>query len=92
MTGPYINEDGDIWIERGSAPWPAIQHEARQMADEMDGAWTRGSTALRYLGISPAIRVSDHEEYPCTDADGNFRLDCPQCRTIAAHHFRWEEK
>lgn len=88
MSGPYVNDDGDIWIERGSAPWPAIQHEAREMADVLSG-WP-SDTRLVYDGIDLAIRVSDENEAPCELWSDDPPCAC--CRTIDAHHFRAVER
>jgi hypothetical protein len=76
----YVNEDGDVWVERGSAPWPAIQREAAAMVRQM-GDW---DSVSRYEGIDRYVRVSDEREMPCMDEE-----DCKGCcRTIVAHHFR----
>lgn len=80
----YGNEAGDIWIERGSAPWPRIQHEAKA------SAWFEWADdgVLRYEGIEEDVRVSDEREFPHLEPE-----DCPGCcRTIVAHHFRMEER
>ena len=85
MRGPYVNEEGDIWIERGSAPWPRIQREARSMATEVLDFYPNG--ILRYEGIETDVRVSDTREAPhMFDEDRCEEDGC--CRTIVAHHFR----
>jgi hypothetical protein len=97
MTGPYVNDEGDIWIERGSAAWPRIVREARWMADELLDVYPNG--ILLYEGIDPDVRVSDNHEaggvhgddHGCADWQEKDRNDPafePCCRTIIAHHFR----
>jgi hypothetical protein len=94
MSGPYVNDDGDIWIERKSAPWPVIQHEARLMADEMDwGSYFLSDTTLVYEGIVEDVRVSDEHEAACERyPDDPEWAPCTCCRTIVAHHFRVVER
>lgn len=91
----YINEDGDLWIERGVAPWPAIQHEAAAMAAEISD-----SGKVRYEGIQVDVRVSDNNEASMVHGDDDGCADSqfggdpapdgwePCCRTVEAHHFR----
>jgi hypothetical protein len=104
MNGPYVNEDGDVWIERGSAPWPRIQREARYMLDEL-GCGPSDGFVIEYLGIETGVNVSDEHEYPHHDPPDGCRdsLDLedgeepppgwqPCCRVIEAHHFRGDER
>ncbi len=94
MSGPYVSDNGDIWIERGSAPWPAILAEARSMADEILDYYPSG--VLRYDGIQSNVRVSDEHEYPHGEdleepeeaLDREMEVCNGCCRTITAHHFR----
>jgi hypothetical protein len=98
---PYVNEDGEVWIERGSAAWPKIQHEAYSMLDEMGwGPWD--GYRREYVGIEEGVRVSDQHEYSHGDDDGCADSQnvedseapgfVPCCRTITAHHFRGVER
>lgn len=97
MKGPYVNDEGDIWIERGSAPWPRVLREARSMADEILDTYPNG--ILRYEGIDHGVRVSDNHETDgvhgdddgCADSqdmDYNDPAFVPCCRTVVAYHFR----
>ena len=89
----YISEDGDIWIERGVAPWPRIQAEARSIADEMGDYWSYDRTVMRYVGVEEGVRVSDENEAPCSEyPDDPEWKPCECCRTITAHHFRAVER
>lgn len=93
MNGPYVNDDGDIWIERGSTTWPRAQREAAVTARDIGDYYS----VSRYEGIDLDVRVSDEHEYAhgdddaCADSqdmdydDPNFT---PCCRTVAAYHFR----
>jgi hypothetical protein len=90
MSGPYVNDDGDIWIERGSARWPAIQREAREAADEM-GDYANDDMRIVYAGLVSGVRVTDEHEEPCSIMDPDDPL-CTCCRTITAHHFRTVER
>lgn len=83
MRGPYVNDEGDIWIERGSAPWPKVQREARAMADELIDV--RPYAILRYEGIEQDVRVSDEHEAPAMAGEEGHEA-C--CRVIDAYHFR----
>jgi hypothetical protein len=29
MSGPFVNDDGDVWVERGVVPWSKAWAEAR---------------------------------------------------------------
>jgi hypothetical protein len=81
--GPYVNDSGDIWIERGAMPWPKVLLEARWMADEILDYYPSG--VLRYDGIEEGVRVSDEYEQPHMDEE-SCKEGC--CRTITAYHFR----
>jgi hypothetical protein len=92
---PYVNDDGDVWIERGVAPWPVIRHWGRIMAIEL------GGDLSEYVGIEFDVRVSDEHEYSHGDDDGcadsrDTTIKAPGfvacCRTITAHHFRAVER
>lgn len=94
MRGPYINEDGDLWIERGTAPWPKVRQAACWMADEISD-----SGKVRYVGIEKDVRVSDNNEAGsvhgdddgCADSQGVDYDDPgfePCCRTVEAYHFQ----
>lgn len=98
MRGPYVNEEGEVWIERGSARWPAIQREARNILDEMGYDL---DYVMRYEGIVKDARVSDENEFPhlddvgCIEAQGedyDASTFVPCCRTIEAHNFRAVER
>lgn len=92
----YMNDDGDIWIERGSGTWPQIQREARATLDMID----EPEHSMVYLGLEKDVRVSDVHEYVHYDDDGcadaqDVSLEArelpvfePCCRTVEAHHFR----
>jgi hypothetical protein len=84
MTGPYVNEDGEIWIERGSVSWPAARHAAADMA-----RWLGDDRSVAiYEGIERHVRVSDEREEPHMEA-----ADCAGCcRTIDAYSFRTVER
>lgn len=84
VTGPYVNEEGDIWIERGSVPWPQARREAWSVTDT---GWTWAEVGLVYEGIDHGILVSDENEAPCENAP-----DCMCCRRIDAYHFRTIER
>jgi len=84
MGGPYVNEDGDIWIEKGSRPWPRVLYEARGIVDEQLGPYPQG--ILRYEGIDDGVRVSDERESPHWDDEDCGEDRC--CRTVVAYHFR----
>ncbi|HEX5016486.1 MAG TPA: hypothetical protein VFX15_02740 [Actinomycetes bacterium] len=100
MNGPYVNGDGDVWIERGTAPWPRIQREAFNVLYEM--GWGRADGySMEYQGAEKDVRVSDEHEYPhgdddgCADYQGKDYNDPgfePCCRSIEAHHFRGVER
>lgn len=93
MKGPYVNEDGDLWIERGDVSWNRAQHEARgYLVGEME------ADAIRYVGKENDTRVSDEIEYVHMDDDGCADADDvdlanppkgwkPCCRTANTYHF-----
>lgn len=91
MSGPqtyvpvYVNDDGDMWIERGVVPWPRVLHEAADMARTIGEP---DSVAL-YEGIVEDVRVSDERECPHMDDDGCGGEEC--CRTISAYAFHSAE-
>lgn len=96
MNGPYINEDGDMWYERGSATWPRIRSAAS------GDAWMVTDGKMEYVGIEKDVRVSDNHEAGgvhgdddgCADSQGKEFEDPsfePCCRTIEAYHFRASE-
>jgi hypothetical protein len=93
MSGPYVNDDGDIWVERGAVPWPKARVEARSVIDWM--YWAT-SDRLVYEGIDRHILVSDGNEAPCESAyEADRRGEAPRCdccRVIDAYHFRTEER
>lgn len=97
MKGPYVNEDGDLWIERGSCSWNEAQREAKGY---LVGEFS--ADAIEYVGAESGVRVSDENEYVHWDEE-----DCreiaedglpegeelpadwrPCCRTVEAWHFR----
>lgn len=84
MSGPYVNEEGDIWIEKGIMPWPRVLSEARWMVDEQLGPYPQG--ILRYEGVQDGVRVSDVREYVHYDDEDCGDEKC--CRTVTAYHFR----
>lgn len=84
MSGPYLNEDGDVWVERGSVPWPKALREAWSVVDT---GWTWADVGLAYEGIQRGVLVSDENEMPCEDAPA-----CKCCRLIDAYHFRQVER
>ena len=92
MSGPYVNDDGDVWVERGSVPWPRARREAWSV---VDSGWTWAAVGLAYEGIDRAILVSDEEEAPCESAyEAHGRGEAPPCgccRVIDAYHFRQVE-
>ncbi len=103
MKGPYVSEDGDVWIERGSAPWPRIQREGYAMLDEM-GWGVADGYRREYVGIETDVRVSDNNEAGAIHGDDDACADAsdvdldnppegwePCCRTVTAHHFRGVE-
>jgi hypothetical protein len=89
---PYTNDDGDIWIERGIAPWPAVQREASLIAREVGDY----DSIAKYIGIEKGVRVSDEHEYPHDEemedpqeaADRDMPVCDGCCRTIEAYHFQ----
>ena len=92
MNGPYVNEDGDFWLERDGTPWPRILAEAASWAHQM-GDW---DSVMRYDGIQKDVRVSDELEYVhgdddgCADAQGTTIDDpgfTPCCRTTTCYAF-----
>ena len=91
MSGPYVNDDGDVWVERGSVPWPQARREA---AEALVGFV--GPAALVYDGIELRVLVSDREEQPCESAweaerEGRSPT-CGCCRVIDAYSFHWEDR
>lgn len=84
MSGPYLNEDGDIWVERGVVPWSQARREALSVVDT---GWTWAEVGLAYEGIQKSVLVSDENEAPCENAP-----DCRCCRYITAYHFRQVER
>lgn len=93
MSGPYVNDDGDIWVERGSVPWPRARHEAWNVADT---GWTWAAVGLVYEGIQHDVLVSDGHEMPCEAAyeakQRGVAPTCGCCRLIQAYHFRTAEQ
>lgn len=84
MNGPYINDDGDVWVERGVVAWKDARREAWSVAGT---DWTWADVGMAYLGIDRGILVSDENEMPCENAP-----DCGCCRRIDAYHFRTIER
>jgi hypothetical protein len=92
MSGPYVNDDGDVWVERGAVRWPkAVWAEARIGLDywDFDGR-------LIYDGIERHVLVSDEQESACLSAqeavDEGRAPTCGCCRVIDAYHFHGEER
>ena len=92
MSGPYVNEDGDVWVERGSVPWPKARREAWSVVDT---GWTWATVGLAYDGIEHNVLVTDEYEMPCEAAsEAKQRGEAPTCgccRLIDAYHFRQVE-
>jgi hypothetical protein len=86
VNGPYVSNEGDVWIERGDAPWPRIQRAARMILDEM--GYDEPGYPMRYEGIEQGVRVSDNNEADGVHAE---ETGCDCCRTVVAHHFRAED-
>jgi hypothetical protein len=83
QTDPPVYGDWDngmLWIERRSAPWPFISRAAMRAASLTDGY--RDHHGVVYEGIRKAVRVSDKHEMPCKDTS------CSCCRYIEAHQFQ----
>ena len=86
MTDPraYVNDDGYIWVERRSAPWPYIHRAAMAMAAlHNEPGWRWGVT---YEGIRSDVLVTDMHEAPCIEQP------CKCCRRIEAHQFFMVER
>jgi hypothetical protein len=93
----YVNDEGDVWIPKGSGPWPKILREARGMLDMI-----ADPGPMEYLGVTE-VRVSDehdadglhHDDDGCADSQ-DTRLEAPGfvpcCRTEQGHHFRAKER
>lgn len=97
MNGPYVSDNGDVWIERFDVPWPRAQAEARSYLSEM--GWE--DEPMDFVGVEQEVRVSDEHEYVHGDDDGcadsqDTTIEAPGfvacCRTIAAYHFRGRER
>lgn len=84
MGGPYVNDNGDVWVERGSVPWPKARSEAWSVVDT---GWSWADIGLAYMGIARDVLVSDQHEAPCEAAP-----DCGCCRRIDAYHFQQVER
>ena len=98
--GPYTNQDGEIWIERGDGSWNQAQREAKYTLEEMGYDRVEGYV-IRYAGISQKIRVTDEHEWAHGDDDGcadyqGKELDDPTfepcCREIEAWHWYAEAR
>jgi hypothetical protein len=91
-TGPYQNDDGDVWVPR-TVPYLEARHIARS------GSYDDGRDRLVYVGKSDAdllgfVRACQCEEQcyggPVTEEYGEPEPD-PACR-VPAWHFRLEER
>lgn len=95
MRGPYVNDDGDFWLERDGTPWPKILKEAASWARELGDPMS----VMRYDGIQHDVRVSDELEYVhmdddgCADSQGKESDDPdfePCCRSTTCYAFHVE--
>jgi hypothetical protein len=92
MSGPYVNDDGDVWVERGPVRWPTeVWMQAREGLDYWDT-----DDRLVYDGIQHDVLVSDKEEAACSSAHEAVAEGrpptCGCCRVIDAYHFHGEER
>lgn len=89
MSGPYVNDSGDVWVERGMVKWKDAYREA---SSTIGDPWFK----VEYVGIVRDVLVADHEEAPCEAAsEAHVRGEAPTCkccRTIEAYHFRQADR
>lgn len=85
----YVNDDGDVWVERGSVPWPQARRAALEACDT---GWTWAEVGLVYEGKQDGVLVSDEHEMPCETARETNPPECSCCRRIDAYHWRQVER